>query len=122
MFTKDEILTRLRNGTEATDIAQEMADNINAAIQEYEKEKAANNTRRRDARDLIDALADFFQKYFDEETLSESDREDATDELLKLVDNMKVLTNTINNAVSRSETARSKGTDDDLLSRWVKSL
>lgn len=122
MFTKDEILTQLRNGAEATDIAQKMADNINAAIQEYEREKAVNDTKRKDARDLIDTLADFFQKYFDEETLSENDREDATDELLKLVDNMKVLASTIKEAAARSDAARNKSTDDDLLSRWVKSL
>ena len=56
MFTKDEILAQLREGTDAADIAQKMADEINAALDQYKAEQEAakrDETRRADAREIV---------------------------------------------------------------------
>jgi methylase of polypeptide subunit release factors len=102
MFSKDEILKQLRAGADAQDIAQKMADEINAAVKTYDEEqeaikqaeakaKALENEKRKDARDLIDNMADFFTKYFGEDgedLLPEEDREEAVDAILELMDHI----------------------------------
>ena len=96
MFSREDILKQLRDGADPQTIATAMAEAINGAIGDYEKEKAeaeaqakiAAGTKRRDARALVDAMADFFGKYFEGEEMDEDDREKATDAIIELTDHM----------------------------------
>lgn len=94
MFTKDEILAQLREGTDAADIAQKMADEINAALDQYKAEQEAakrDETRRADAREIVALMSEFFGKYTDGEEMSDEDIDKATDAMLELIDNMHEL-------------------------------
>lgn len=82
MFSRNEILARLREGAEPMEIGQKMADELNAAIDLYEKEKKAIHSRVK-ARKAIDTLCDYFSDFFDD-TVSEEDREQLTDTLMKM--------------------------------------
>lgn len=116
MFSKDEILKQLRAGADAQDIAQKMADEINAAVKTYDEEqeavkqaeakaKALENEKRKDARKLIDAMAEFFTKYFGEEgedLMPEEDREEAVDAILELTDHIVQLKGVLDIAAAKS--------------------
>lgn len=94
MFTKDEILAQLREGTDASDIAQKMADEINAALDQYKAEQEAakrGETRRKDAREIVALMSEFFGKYTDGDEMSDDDIDKATDAMLELIDNMHEL-------------------------------
>lgn len=144
MFSKDEILKQLRAGADAQDIAQKMADEINAAVKTYDEEqeaikqaeakaKAFENEKREDARKLIDAMADFFIKYFGEEgedLMPEEDREEAVDAILELTDHivqLKGLIGTIAEKPAREPSGCKCPTCDDeiddiALKNFLKSL
>ena len=42
MFTKEDIITRLKNGDSMDEIAKEMSDTLNAAQADYESAKQAD--------------------------------------------------------------------------------
>ena len=144
MFSKDEILKQLRAGADAQDIAQKMADEINAAVKTYDEEqevikqaeakaKAFEDEKRKDARKLIDAMAEFFTKYFGEEgedLMPEEDREEAVDAILELTDHivqLKGLIGTIAEKPARAPSGCKCPTCDDeiddiALKNFLKSL
>ena len=101
MFSKDEILKRLRAGDSADTIAQEMVDTINGAISDYEDEKAAAATNRKAARKAVDALCDYFETIF-KDKVPDTDREHLTDVL--------------------EVTARPAATDDDVIKAFLNAL
>ena len=95
MFSREDILKQLRDGADPQEIATAMADAINGAIGDYEKEQAeekakaeiASSKKRKDARKLVDAMADFFEEYF-EDTMDEEDRDKAAEAIIELTDHM----------------------------------
>jgi hypothetical protein len=94
MFTKDEILAQLREGTDAADIAQKMADEINAALDQYKTEQEAakrGEARRKDAREIVALMSKFFSNYTDGDEMSDDDIDKATDAMLEMIDNMHEL-------------------------------
>ena len=129
MYTKEDILKQLRNGADAADIAKQMADNINAAIQEYDKEQeAAKHTeaeKRKDAGKVVDALNDYFIKYFGEEGVTGEGREKAIDAIIQLTDYMVELEDQMDAIVkkiaSKSED-KSTRSDADILRDFLKNL
>ena len=130
MYSKDDILAKLRKGADASIIAQEMADNINAALQEYQEEQkaeAAKKVKREDARKVIDAMSEFFGKYFGE-VMPEAEREQAVDAMIELTDHMRNLESHFNNLAkavaedaNRAPSAEND-IDDEALRRFLKSL
>ena len=132
MFSKEEILAQLRQGADASDIAEKMADEINAAVHEYEaeQEKAKlSSVRREDARKVIEGLSEFFSKYMDEDEMGDEDIDKATDAMLELIDNMRDLKTQIQNLTIRVEADRKpngdsplKDLDDETLRNFLRSL
>ena len=71
MYDKANILARLAAGEEAQAIANEIADVLNAAVADYEKQKeaekaqAANQKRKEDtAKEIFDAIVDFTYEFY----------------------------------------------------------
>ena len=137
MFTKDEILAQLREGTDAADIAQKMADEINAALDQYKTEQEAakrGEARRKDARQIVALMAEFFGKYANGDEMSDEDIDKATDAMLELIDNMNELQEALKGleglapATERQPSGtpqvrvRKVNTDDDALRAFLKSL
>lgn len=136
MFSKEEILAQLRAGTDASDIAQKMADEINAAVHDYEAEQERakrDSMRREDARNMICAMADFFAKHMDEEPMDEADIDSATDAVMELVDSLKELRATLENAngtlnielkkADRDPSVNRKETpDEEIIRRFLNTL
>lgn len=137
MFTKDEILAQLREGTDAADIAQKMADEINAALDQYKAEQEAakrDETRRKDARQIVALMSEFFSKYTDGDEMSDGDIDKATDAMLELIDNMSELQEAVKGlegfapATERQPNGtpqvkvRKVNTDDDALRTFLQSL
>lgn len=82
MFSKNEILEELRRGVSPQDIGDRMAAELNAAVRDYNDEKAAAATNRKKARTAVDALVDYFEHVF-KENVDEQERERLTDVLEK---------------------------------------
>ena len=71
MYDKADILARLAAGEEAQAIANEIADVLNAAVADYEKQKeaekaqAANQKRKEDiAKQIFDIIVDFTREFY----------------------------------------------------------
>lgn len=127
MFSKDEILARLRDGADASDIAQQMADNINAALDEYKAEQDAakrDEVRRNDARAMVKLMGEFFSKYMGEDELADEDVEKSVDAVLELVDSMHELREALNAAVAKPDRKPSghSASDDDTIRRFLNTL
>lgn len=106
MFSKNEILARLREGVDAQTIGNEMADELNAAVAAYNKEKAAANQQRAKARTAVDALIDLFDLFYpSEEEISNEERDQLADAILDV-------------ATPRKE----KLTDEDVIKAFLKGL
>lgn len=97
MFTKNDILARLKAGESAQDIAQNLADSLNDAIKAYEDEKrkaeeAELAKAKREAEkqaameDITKRLNDFFCKYYDDASLSDLDVSRFSREIIKMMD------------------------------------
>lgn len=65
MDIRDTILARLRSGEQAIDIANEYADMLNSAVDEYEAEVAAAKAKETERNDAIANLANAFNGFFD---------------------------------------------------------
>ena len=129
MFSKDEILAQLRDGVDASDIAQKMADNINAALDEYKAEQEAakrDETRRGDAREMVKAMNAFFSKYSDEAGMSEEDIERAVDGVMELMDSLDELRTALEKetapAPERKPIGTKAKTDEEALKAFLQSL
>ena len=66
MFTKEDIIARLKNGDSIDTIADEISDTLNAAKEEYAiqkeeeaKDKAVEEAKMRAAEDIIDGFCNF---------------------------------------------------------------
>jgi len=129
MFTKDEILAQLRDGVDASDIAQKMADNINAALDEYKAEQEAAKrveTRRDDAREMVKAMNAFFSKYADEEGMDDEAIENAVDGIMELMDSLDELRAALNKEIAPAPERKPSGakakTDEEALKAFLQSL
>ena len=87
MYTKDDIMARLQKGDDPQAIANEIADTLNAAVAEYEKnQKAAqekeaakrNSEKQKDMAELCRLFRKYTQKYYgwDEGEFSDEDVRD----------------------------------------------
>lgn len=129
MFSKDEILAQLRDGVDASDIAQKMADNINAALDEYKAEQEAAKrveTRRDDAREMVKAMNAFFSKYADEKGMDEKEIENAVDGIMELMDSLDELRSALEKDIApmaeRKPIGTKAKTDEDALKAFLQSL
>lgn len=129
MFTKDEILAQLRDGVDASDIAQKMADNINAALDEYKAEQEAAKrveTCRDDAREMVKAMNAFFSKYADEEGMDDEAIENAVDGIMELMDSLDELRAALNKEIAPAPERKPSGTkaktDEEALKAFLQSL
>lgn len=67
MFSNEEILKMLREGTSPDDIAKAMSDALNSANKTFEAEKSLAAEKRENAiSDLEDLLLDWYTTYADE--------------------------------------------------------
>ena len=71
MFKAEDILTRLQNGESADDIANEIANALNTATDQFRKEEAAkikaaeaSAKKLTDLQNIIDAMHDFCIEYY----------------------------------------------------------
>lgn len=106
MFSKDEILARLREGVDVQVIGDAMADELNAAVAAYNKEKAAASQKKAKARSAVDALIDLFDLFYpSDEEISNEERDQLASAILDV-------------ATPREE----KLTDDDVIKAFLKGL
>lgn len=66
MFSKEDILAMLRNGTNPTDLAQEFADVLNESVAAYSQEKKdaeAELQKQIDWNTLVETFCDWAMKY-----------------------------------------------------------
>lgn len=66
MFTKEDILELLRNGSDPTDLAQEFADVLNESVAAYsqeKKDKEAELQKQKDWDTLVETFIDWVMKY-----------------------------------------------------------
>lgn len=128
MFSKNEILTQLRSGANASDIAQKMADEINAAVEEFEAEKEQakrSAAYRTDARNMVETMAKFFTTHMGEEELTSKEIDEATDAVMELIDSFKELKSAFDEVSEKEKKpARipSEDLDDETIRRFIKSL
>lgn len=150
MYSKNDILEQLRKGANASDIAQKMADEINAAVREYDEEQEAKKAavaaekakseKREAAKALIIHLNDFIGDYLDDTaTMSPEEVDEATDALIELMDHMVDLKNSIGmlgmakfSTGNKNDASVKKCAcgapdcndeiDDDVLKRFIASL
>ena len=129
MFSKDEILAQLRDGVDASDIAQKMADNINAALDEYKAEQEAAKrveTRRDDAREMVKAMNTFFSKYADEKGMDEKEIENAVDGIMELMDSLDELRSALEKDIApmaeRKPIGTKAKTDEEALKAFLQNL
>lgn len=115
MFTKEEILAQLRDGTDASAIAQKMADEINAAIAEYSEEQNKASQKRAEAEAVVAALLDFLEKYYGVKR-TDDDLKNVTDLVIGACDSTLEMLNTIEKA------AKNAPTDDDVIKAWLNAL
>ena len=138
MFSREDILTQLRNGADASDIAQKMADAINGALSDFEaeKEKAKKakeaeakreKEMRADANKVIDVMTDFYNKYFGEITFDKEEKEelintmiDMAKEAIKEIEHIQKMTKNLKDVMSAP--SAEKEIDDDTLRRFLASL
>ena len=101
MFSKNDILEQLRNGADASDIAQKMADEINAAVRDYEAEQEAAKRKtavREDARNMVKTMSKFFSAHMGEDEMNDSEIDEATDAVMELMDSLRELKENLDNA------------------------
>ena len=128
MFSKNEILEQLRNGADASDIAQKMADEINAAVQEYETEQKAaarKTATRADARNMVETMAKFFAAHMDEDEMSDAEIDEATDAVMELMDSLQELKESLKNSNINVKVATKPSgnrSDEDIIASFIKSL
>lgn len=129
MFSKDEILAQLRDGVDASDIAQKMADNINAALNEYKAEQEAakrDETRRDDAREMVKAMNAFFSKYTDDAGMDDKAIESTVDAVMELMDSLDELRTALKKETAPAPERKPSGTkaktDDEALKAFLMSL
>lgn len=128
MFSKNEILEQLRNGADASDIAQKMADEINAAVQEYETEQKAAERKiatRADARNMVETMAKFFATYIGEDEMNDAEIDEATDAVMELMDSLQELKDSLKNSnINVKVAAKPSGnrSDEDIIASFIKSL
>ena len=138
MFSREDILAQLRNGADASDIAQKMADAINGALSDFEaeKEKAKKakeaeakreKEMRADANKVIDVMTDFYNKYFGEITFDKEEKEelintmiDMAKEAIKEIEHIQKMTKNLKDVMSAP--SAEKEIDDDTLRRFLASL
>ena len=139
MFSKEEILAQLRNGADASDIAQKMADTINEAVREYdaeaEKAKARDAERLEDARKVTRVMADYFAKWMGEDKMTEAEIDEAAQAMIELSDTLTDLKDALGGIAktgipipldkvkgSDRAPAAEEEIDDDVLRRFLASL
>lgn len=106
MFSRNEILARLREGVDAQTIGNEMADELNAAVAAYNKEKAEAGQKRTKARTAVDALIDLFDLFYpNDEVISDKERDQLTDAILDV-----------------ATPQEKKLTDEDVIKAFLKGL
>ena len=126
MFSKEDILAQLRKGVDASNIAQNMADEINAALQEFEEEQskaAKEKEKREDAGRVLDALQVYYTKYVsDDGPLSAKEREEGINLIIELCDNFGRLTNLADIAAKVEQKPLKLDLDDDVLRKFLATL
>lgn len=87
-YSIEEILTRMQNGETPEAIANEVAKNINEAINQKkakDAEKVRADERAADMQDILDLLMEYFKSYYPEVDLSQQIN---VKEAVALVDSM----------------------------------
>lgn len=135
MFSREDILAQLRNGADASDIAQKMADAINGALSDFEAEKnkakeeeaKKEKEMRVDAGKIVDVLTGFYNKYFGEIELDKDEREDLVDavigmskDAMKEIERIQKMTKDMKKIFSAP--SAEKEIDDEALRRFLSTL
>lgn len=139
MFSKEDILKRLRAGEDAGNIANEMANAINAAMSEYRTEQEEQTKkaqflkqREKDARAAVDSVADFIERYIPtEQKVSEADRAQMAKDLPDMIDQLIDVFTDLTKAVNTAEAANKKNkqkevknerSDTEIILDWLNDL
>lgn len=131
MFSKEDILKRLRAGEEAETIANEMADTINSAINEYKQteeeeereRKLFEKARLHDAHVAVGAICNFLEQYGGFPHVKTTERAKMAEDLLKLIEETNELFNNLSKELQKSAKKPSaKDSDTQALLDWLESL
>ena len=130
MFSKEDILKRLRAGEEAESIANEMADTINSAISEYRqteeeerKRKLFEEARLHDAHVAVDAICNFLEQYGGFPHVKTTERAKMAEDLPKLIEETNELFNNLSKELKKgAKKPSTKDSDTQALLDWLESL
>lgn len=135
MFSKDDILARLIAGEDAQSVAQEAADAINGALQEFEdmkktaaareaKKEVERQAKRADAKEAIKAFVNFYNSWYEDgEDMDDKELDTAADLLLAMFDDIDVKESKSDHGHSVKVTMKNAAkTDDDILRNFLSKL
>lgn len=130
MFSKEDILKRLRAGEEAEAIANEMADTINSAISEYKqteeeekrKRKLFEEARLHDAHAVVDAICNFLEQYGGFPHVKTTERAKMAEDLPNLIEETNELLNSFKDLQKGAKKPGTKDSDTQALLDWLESL
>lgn len=130
MFSKEDILKRLRAGEEAEAIANEMADTINSAISEYKqteeeekrKRKLFEEARLHDAHVAVDAICNFLEQYGGFPHVKTTERAKMAEDLPNLIEETNELLNSFKDLQKGVKKPGTKDSDTQALLNWLESL
>lgn len=144
MFTQDELLELLRGGQDPTELANQFADLLNAAVKAKQEEEAAaarNQKEEADAKLLFQHFKDFMNMYMPElwdylfphlPDMKYTDIKkmlygamEETKNAMKMYDNFQFLEDIPtpkNKAKEEAPTEGKKKTDDELIADWLREM
>ena len=139
---KNEILTRMQNGETADAIAQEMTDALNAARDEFLKEKEADAKQQlkiNDMQKILDAIYNFCYTHYceteeDIELLDQVFEENTAESLLKQLEDLSTVVTELApmcsfgfgfstpKAKTKEKTKTNTKTPDETITSFLKGL
>lgn len=125
MFSTDEILNELRNGTSADDLGNQLAEmltkNLNEAREKYEAEKAnKKDLQIRAVWNVVDAMAELYELLgFDAEQFDELTENDIEFILKEITDYNKIFS-AIKKTEAKAKTE--KRSDEEILNDFLDTV
>lgn len=125
MFSTDEILNELRNGTSADDLGNQLAEmltkNLNEAREKYEAEKAnKKDLQIRAVWNVVDAIAELYELLgFDAEQFDELTENDIEFILKEITDYNKIFS-AIKKTEAKAKTE--KRSDEEILNDFLDTV
>lgn len=125
MFTTDDVVARLKAGESAQEVAESIADVLNAAIKQYDEEQRRAEAERLAAEkvkaekqtemeNITRSLTNFFSKYYSDELLDQESIVRFSKDIIDMFDKFEKV-------ISVTPSAEDD-IDDDVLRRFLAKL